>query len=359
VICPGDQPFRNPTNAELADCLGLAEEIDPEKVYDVAVIGAGPAGLAAAVYAASEGLSTLVLETEAPGGQAGTSSKIENYLGFPTGVSGQNLAGRAQVQAQKFGAKIAVARRVVGLECDGYPYRVTFEDGSYATARTVVIACGARYRSLALPECGSFAGAGVHYAAGPIEARLCADEDVAVVGGGNSAGQAAVFLSQSARHVHVLVRGDGLADTMSNYLVGRITASRSITLHTRSEIVALRGDRRLQTVEWRQRDTGESTTRPIRQVFLMIGAVPNTEWLDGCVKLDEKGFVCVGSRVGSEDGWGLDRPPSIFETSRPGVFAVGDVRADSVKRVASAVGEGSVAVQFIHRVLDELRTRNS
>ena len=355
VFCPGDQTLANPSNTELSECLGLAEDIDPDRVYDVAVVGAGPAGLAAAVYAASEGLSVLVLEAEAPGGQAGTSSKIENYLGFPTGVSGLALAGRAQVQAQKFGAKIALPRKVTSIECGRRPFRVMLEDGSHATSRTLVIASGARYRGLEMPRARDFEGVGIHYAATPMEARLCANEEVVVVGGGNSAGQAAVFLSQHASKVHVLVRGVRLADTMSDYLVGRIEASSAITLRTRTEITDLQGDRHLERVTWTDRVSGECETREIRHVFLMVGASPNTDWLDGCLKLDAKGFVCVGAAVGPEDGWPLKRSPYILETSQPGIFAVGDVRAESVKRVASAVGEGSIAVQFLHRVLEEIR----
>jgi thioredoxin reductase (NADPH) len=357
VLCPGEVTLVNPTNAEVADCLGLSEGFDPDQVFDVAVVGAGPSGLAAAVYAASEGLSTLVIESEAPGGQAGTSSKIENYLGFPTGLSGASLAEKAQVQAQKFGAKIVLPRTVTGIDCDRHPYRILLEDGEAALARTVVVANGARYRGLDLPEGRKYDGIGVHYAATSLESRLCADEEIVVVGGGNSAGQAAVFLSNFASHVHVLVRGNGLSDTMSSYLVSRIEASGKITLRGRTEVVSLAGDRHLERVTWRHRDTGDEETRPIRHVFLMIGALPNSGWLPGCLKLDEKGFICVGNRVGPEDGWPLDRPPHIMETSRPGIFAVGDIRADSVKRVASAVGEGSIAVQFIHRVLEEFRLR--
>ena len=359
VFCPGEVLLRNPSNAELADCLGLSEEIEPGRVYDVAVVGAGPSGLAAAVYAASEGLATLVLEAEAPGGQAGTSSKIENYLGFPLGLSGQSLAGRAQVQAQKFGAKIALPRRVVGIDCDVHPYLLSLDDGSIVPSRTVVIACGARYRGLALETARKYEGVGIHYAATSIESRLCGDEEIVVVGGGNSAGQAAVFLSKFAKHVHMLVRGHRLADSMSDYLVGRIEASSRITLRTCSEIIELQGEGHLESVSWRHRETGEVETRPARHVFLMIGASPNSDWLPGCLKLDDKGFVCVGSHIGPEDDWPLERSPHILETSRPGIFAVGDVRADSVKRVASAVGEGSIAVQFIHRVLDEFRSQEA
>jgi len=353
VICPNDQVGRNPSNAALAECLGLFEEIDVDRVHDVVVVGAGPAGLAAAVYAASEGLDTLVLEAEAPGGQAGTSSKIENYLGFPTGISGGALAGRAWVQAQKFGAKLALPRRVVALECDQRPYRLLLDDGTRVRTETVVIASGARYRSLDLANCRDYEGKGIHYAATELESALCTDEEVAVVGGGNSAGQAAVFLSRHAKHVHVLVRGARLADSMSDYLVGRIEASARITLRTRTAITALAGNGRLERVTWRCDDVPGDETRPVGNVFLMIGAVPNTDWLQGCLALDDKGFVQTG--VPSE---APTRPPYLLETSQPGIFAVGDVRADSVKRVASAVGEGSIAVQYVHRVLAERRARS-
>jgi thioredoxin reductase (NADPH) len=322
-----------------------------DEVFDVAVVGAGPAGLAAAVYAASEGLSTVVLESEAPGGQAGTSSKIENYLGFPTGISGQALAGRAQIQAQKFGARIGVPRTVLGLDCSRRPYRLALDDGSMVEARTVVVATGARYRRLEGVE--GFerfdGGNGIHYAATAIEAGLCTGEEAIVVGGGNSAGQAAVFLSRHASHVHMLVRGPNLAASMSDYLISRIDASERITLHTQSEIAALRGERHLDAVTWRHRGTGALTTRPVTNVFLMLGALPNTEWLAGCgVRVDGGGFVLVGAQAGA-DG----REPSLFETSRPGIFAVGDVRAGSVKRVASSVGEGSAVVSAVHQVLAE------
>ncbi len=355
VVCSGDQVLKNPTTAQVAKCLGLVEVLDPDRVYDVAVVGAGPAGLASAVYAASEGLDTVVLEAEAPGGQAGTSSKIENYLGFPTGVSGQALAGRAQIQAQKFGARIALPRHVTGIDCDQRPYTLHLDDGVQVKSETVVIASGARYRTLDLDNGRAFDGAGVNYAATAMEAGLCADEDVIVVGGGNSAGQAAVFLSRHARHVHMLVRGTRLADSMSDYLVGRINASPRITLRTRTEIVALAGERHLEGVTWRNRDSGESETHPIRHVFLMIGAAPNSDWLDGCLVLDDRGFVQTGDGAGGSGTWPLPRTPHILEASRPGIFAVGDIRSGSVKRVASAVGEGSIAVQFIHRVLDERR----
>ncbi|MBK8175084.1 MAG: FAD-dependent oxidoreductase [Rhodospirillales bacterium] len=345
VIAPGERVLRNPSNAALADELGLTETVDPTRVYDLTVVGAGPAGLAAAVYAASEGLDTIVIESMAPGGQAGTSSKIENYLGFPTGISGQALAGRAQIQAQKFGARLAISRDVRGIDCDARPYRLRLDDDQSVQARAIVIATGARYRKLAVADNARFEGQGVHYAATTMEAQLCGGEEVIVVGGGNSAGQAAMFLSRTVAHVHILVRSAGLAATMSDYLVRRIAQSAKITLHTRTEITTLHGDARLRDVTWRNLDTGASETRPICNVFAMIGAEPNTEWLDGCIDLDAKGFVVTGQM---QDETGTVSP---FATSMPGIFAVGDVRSGSVKRVASSVGEGSVVVQAIHRYL--------
>lgn len=357
VVCGYDRVLRNPSNRELGACLGLTEPMEPDRVFDVAVVGAGPAGLASAVYAASEGLGTVVLEAEAPGGQAGTSSRIENYLGFPTGVSGQALAGRAQVQAQKFGARIAVPRRVERLDCAARPYALHLDDGTAVRARTVVIATGASYRKLDhLANFDRFSGGnGIHWAATAIEAAFCEREEVIVVGGGNSAGQAAVFLSRHAAHVHILVRGPSLAASMSDYLVGRIEASDRITLHTETEITALLGERHLERVRWRYRRTDEEEERAISNVFLMLGAVPNTGWLGGCgVALDGQGFVRVGIPPGPDSAdtalW-AGRQPHVLETSRPGIFAVGDVRAGSVKRVASAVGEGSVVVSSVHQVL--------
>jgi thioredoxin reductase (NADPH) len=355
VIYGPGRVLRNPSNQELGVYLGISEPIDEATVYDLAVVGAGPAGLAAAVYAASEGLNTLVLEAEAPGGQAGTSSKIENYLGFPTGISGQALAGRAQVQAQKFGARIVVPRRVERLDCEQHPYTLHLEDGTKVQAKTVVIATGARYRTLECKNLERFAGAGIHYAATAVEAGLCENEEVVVIGGGNSAGQAAVFLSRHAKHVHMLIRGDGLAASMSEYLIDRIKGSARITLHAQTQITALEGDRHLERVSWVNRQTAEKHTRAMANVFLMLGAVPNTEWLDGCLDLDEHGFVQVGARSGctAADGPRRDRAPSLLQTSRIGVFAVGDVRAGSVKRVASAVGEGSIVVSSVHQALAE------
>ena len=349
VVLPGHRLLRNPTLAMLADKLGLTEPFDHATVFDVAVVGAGPAGLAAAVYAASEGLQTIVIESIAPGGQAGTSSKIENYLGFPTGISGMGLAGRAQVQAQKFGARLAISRAVTGVNCEVTPYELKLDDDSTIRARAVVIASGARYRKLAVPGFERFEGQGVYYAATAMEASLCRDAEVIVVGGGNSAGQAAVFLAGSVRHVHVLVRSAGLAATMSDYLVQRIAHSSHITLHAHCEIVSLAGERGLDAVTWRDRRSGGETTKPVTAIFAMIGAEPNTAWVDGCLELDPQGFVVTGAKAGS----GADSP---YTTSRPGIYAVGDVRSGSVKRVASGVGEGSVVVQAVHRYLHPMPT---
>jgi thioredoxin reductase (NADPH) len=340
VLCDG-KVLRNPPNHILADCLGLTIQLNPDIVHDVVVVGAGPAGLAAAVYAASEGLSTLIVEGTAPGGQAGTSSKIENYLGFPTGISGQALAGRAQMQAQKFGARLAVSRDVTGLDCADWPYRLMLADDATVQARAVIVASGARYRKLDLDDYERFEGAGIHYAATAMEAGLCANQPVVVVGGGNSAGQAAMFLSRTVAHVHILVRGDGLAETMSNYLVERIEASDRVTLHAHSSITTLQGERHLEGVVWENVKTGESIHQPVGALFVMIGAAPNTGWLGDCLALDEKGFVETGSTL------------SPYETSKKGIFAVGDVRSGSVKRVASGVGEGSVVIQAVHHFLEE------
>lgn len=357
VLCPGDAVLRNPSNEALAQCLGMNDGIDEGVVRDVVIVGAGPAGLAAAVYAASEGLKTLVLETTAPGGQAGSSSKIENYLGFPTGVSGNELAGRAYTQAQKFGAEILVARTAASLKCGITPYAIELENGGRLRTRAVVIATGAQYRRPEIPNLQKFEGAGVYYGATFLEQQICGCNEVVVVGGGNSAGQAAVFLSQTSEHVHMLVRGRGLAETMSRYLIRRIEECSDITLHPYSEIVDLQGDQSLEQVTWRNRETGETTTKQLSHVFLMIGAAPNTAWLDGCVVTDRHGFIKAGPDLTPEElahaGWHLPRQPHLLETSLPGVFAVGDVRSGNVKRVASAVGEGSVAVSLVHRVLAE------
>lgn len=355
VIHLGDEVLTNPSNYELASALGLVEKLDCVEPYDVAIVGGGPSGLSAAVYAASEGLKTLLLEGEAPGGQASTSSKIENYLGFPTGISGQALAGRAQTQAMKFGATIALPRQVVSLDCTQHPFQLSLCDEDDATktvkAHTVVIASGATYRTLQVSNSRTFDNAGVYYAATAMEGGLCKNEEAIVVGGGNSAGQAAVFLSSQARHVHLLIRRDSLTDTMSDYLIGRILSSERITLHPYTEIIELQGDHHLEQVTWKHLKTGEVKTHPIRHVFLMIGAQPNTGWLNGCLATDDKGFIKTGQGLGGDSS---GRPPMMLETSVPGVFAVGDVRSGSIKRVASAVGEGAMSVSHVHAFLAEL-----
>jgi thioredoxin reductase (NADPH) len=357
LICRGREVLRNPTNQEIAACLGLNEGIDRTHVRDMIVVGAGPAGLAAAVYGASEGLDVLVLESNSPGGQAGTSSKIENYLGFPTGISGQELAGRAYTQAQKFGAQVLIAKNAKGLACDRRPYAVQIDNGERVAARTVIIASGAQYRRLQLENLSRFEGAGVYYGATHLEAQLCSGEEVIVVGGGNSAGQAAVFLAQTARRVYMLVRGDGLADKMSRYLVRRIEESPTIDLRTNSEVISLAGNDHLEHAEWRDNKTGSVETHNVSALFSMTGAVPNSSWLKGCVACDARGFIKTGPDLSQEDlaqaHWPLTREPHLLETSLPGVFAVGDVRGGNVKRVAAAVGEGSIVVSFVHRVLSE------
>ncbi len=357
LICRGEVVLRNPTNQQVADCLGFNEGIDPSQLRDVVIIGAGPSGLAAAVYAASEGLDVLVLESSSPGGQAGSSSKIENYLGFPTGISGQELAARAYNQAQKFGAQVLIAKGAQRMACARKPYAIEIDDGSRVPARTVIIATGAEYRKPSLPNLSQFEGAGVYYGATYMEAQLCVGEEVVVIGGGNSAGQAAVFLAQTARRVHMLVRSDGLADSMSRYLIRRIEGNPSILLRTHTEVVGLEGSNHLERVRWRDDQTGNIETHDIRHVFVMTGAAPSTQWINGCIALDAKGFVKTGPDLSKEDlaaaEWPLARAPYLLETSLPGVFAVGDVRGGNIKRVASAVGEGSIAVAFVHQVLHE------
>jgi thioredoxin reductase (NADPH) len=357
LICRDTRVLRNPTNRDVAECLGFNDSIDDTAVRDVLVVGAGPSGLAAAVYGASEGLDVLVLESNAPGGQAGSSSKIENYLGFPTGISGQALAERAYVQAQKFGAQIMITAGAAGLACERKPYAVRMHDGTVVRAKTVVIASGAEYRRLALDNLSTFEGSGVYYGATFVEAQLCTGLDACVVGGGNSAGQAAVFLAQTSRHVHIVVRAKSLADSMSRYLIRRIEENPAITLHTQTEIVGLEGNGSLERVVFRHNESGTEETQQVGHVFLMMGATPNTRWLEGCVATDGKGFIKAGPDLTPEDlaaaAWPLGRRPYLLETSLPGVFAVGDVRCGSVKRVASAVGEGSIAISFVHRVLHE------
>jgi thioredoxin reductase (NADPH) len=350
--------FKHPSIEDVADFLQMNPAIDDTKVHDLVVVGAGPAGLAAAVYAASEGLEVLVVEANAPGGQAGTSSKIENYLGFPTGISGMALANRALVQSQKFGANVNVACHAMRLRCDRRPYAVELSDGSAVQASSIIIATGAKYRAPGIANLAKYVGAGIYYAATHLEAKLCEDQEIVIVGGGNSAGQAAVFLAGGCRHVHILVRADGLAESMSRYLIRRIEENPRITLHVRTQLTGLAGEHHLEQVAWRNESTGQAESRPIGSVFMMTGAEPNTAWLEGCVALDDKDFVRTGSELRAEDlsaaGWLLPRAPDLLETSLPGVFAVGDVRSGSVKRIASAVGEGSICVQFVHRALREL-----
>jgi thioredoxin reductase (NADPH) len=352
VVCADGAVLKNPTEVDLARALGMVAIDAPDRTYDVAIVGAGPAGLAAAVYAASEGLSVIVFDARAFGGQAGASARIENYLGFPEGISGQALTARAFVQAQKFGAEIVIPSPVMRLDCAGNPFGLDLADGRAVKARTVVVACGARYRRPAIPDLAAFEGRGVWYWASPIEARLCRQQHVALVGGGNSAGQAAVFLSGFAAKVSVLVRDDGLDTTMSRYLIDRIEATANIEVLARTEIVALAGTpgSHLEEVRWRRAPTGEETALPIRNVFLFVGVEPATEWLRDCgIALDAEGFV----RTGSGDHGGRPLP---LESSIRGVFAVGDVRSGSVKRVGGAIGEGAAVVPQLHTVLAEAPT---
>jgi len=356
LICRGRTVLRNPTNREIADCLGFNDLVDQKHARDVVIVGAGPSGLAAAVYAASEGLDVLVLESNAPGGQAGSSSRIENYLGFPSGISGGELTARAYTQAQKFGAEMIIAEGATRLDCTRNAYTIEVDNGPRVPARTVIIATGAEYRKLPLENIARFEGAGIYYGATFIESQLCEGEEVIVVGGGNSAGQAAVFLAQTARMVHMLIRSKGLADTMSRYLIRRIEENPAITLRTCTEITALEGSGQLERVQWRT-DHSPPETRDIQHVFVMTGAAPSTSWLNGCLTLDERGFIKTGPDLSRDEliaaKWPLARQPHLLETSRPGVFAVGDVRAGNIKRVASAVGEGSIAISFVHQALQE------
>lgn len=357
VICNNRTVLRHPSIQELARCLGLNEHIKASEVRDLVIVGAGPAGLAAAVYGASEGLDVLVIEAEFPGGQAGSSSKIENYLGFPTGISGLELANRASAQAQKFGAQVLIANKAMKLNCDRRPYEINVDCGQTIRAKSIVIASGAQYKKPQIENLSKFEGQGVYYGATRIEAQLCGKEDVIIVGGANSAGQAAVYLSQTAGKVHMVVRSNQLSDTMSRYLIQRIEENPAIELHYCTEIVGLEGDTQLERVIWRDKNTGETSTHDIRHVFMMTGASPRTDWLKGCIALDDKGFVLTGrdlDPVLPEYHWPLQRVPLMLETSLPGVFAVGDARSGNVKRVASAVGEGSIAISLVHRVLAEL-----
>lgn len=357
IVCRRGCVLRNPSETEVADCLGFNANIQTGTVRDVVICGGGPGGLAAAVYGASEGLDVLVVESSAPGGQAASSSKIENYLGFPTGISGQALAGRAITQAEKFGAQIIVAHGAIRIDCSEPIIRIDLGGGEHVRTRAVIIATGAEYKKLAIPDLARFEGVGIYYAATYVEAQRCGDNEVVIVGGGNSAGQAATFLARSCKHVHMLIRGPDLAASMSRYLIRRIEETPNITLRKRTRVVGLEGKDHLERVTWCDDATGEVSTHPVRHLFTMAGASPNTEWLRGCVLTDSKGFVCAGADLTHdmlvEAQWPLERAPLLFETSRPHIFAVGDVRANSMKRVASAVGEGSVCIQLVHRILAE------
>ena len=349
VVCPNGQWLRNPSEHELASCMGMVKPMDPSRVYDVVMVGAGPAGLAAAVYAATEGLAVLVVDCRAFGGQAGASARIENYLGFPTGISGMALMARAYNQAQKFGVEMSIPQKVVSLQEQSIPgagrFLLGFEDHEAVSARAVVVASGARYRRLEVKNLAAFEGSSVHYWASPLEAKLCAGQEVALVGAGNSAGQAAVYLASQVAKVWLLVRGPNLEASMSRYLIDRIAAQRNIEVLMQTDVTALEGqDGALDAVRWRHRPSGRETRHPVRHLFLFIGADPNTAWLSQCdVALDDKGFVRTDAALGA------GRRP--LETSHHGVFAIGDVRAGSVKRVATAVGEGAQVVATLHAFL--------
>nr|WP_315595112.1 FAD-dependent oxidoreductase [uncultured Cupriavidus sp.] len=353
VICPDGSVLRAPDEGQLASCLGLVPEFDPGHVYDVVVVGAGPAGLATAVYAASEGLSVAVLDCRSPGGQAGASARIENYLGFPTGISGQALAGRAFVQALKFGAHLAIPLEAKALHCGESPIQLELADGRRIPTRTVVIASGAQYRRAEIESLDKYEGRGVYYWASPVEAKLCKDEHAMLVGGGNSAGQAAVYLASHAAEVHILVRGEGLEATMSRYLIDRLKSLSNVHLHTHAQITAMEGEGWLSTVRYKEQEQGpECMAVPMRHVFLFIGAAPNTEWLRSCnVETDPKGFILTGYDAHHSC---TERADYTLETSVPGVFAIGDVRSGSTKRVAAAVGEGAAVVAQIHSYLASL-----
>ncbi|MGA1981713.1 MAG: FAD-dependent oxidoreductase [Acidobacteriaceae bacterium] len=359
VICSGTTVLRNPTTQQLAECLGFAGTVDESHIRDVAIVGAGPAGLAAAVYAASEGLDAVVIEAELPGGQAGGSSKIENYIGFPTGISGLELTRRAVVQAEKFGAQMLVGQRVVQIQCDQRPYRLSLEKGDIVQARSVIIAAGAQYNKPDIANLRQFEGNGIYYAATFMESQLCGGDEVIVIGGANSAGQAAVFLAETAGKVYMLVRGKTLSETMSRYLTQRIMKHPMIELHLETELLSLDGDSRLERVTWLDRSSGEKLTREIRHIFVMAGASPHSDWLRDCVAMDQQGFILTGRDLdpilaSAPRKWPLGRPPQMLETSLPAVFAVGDIRSGNVKRVASAVGEGAISIHLVHSALAEI-----
>jgi len=350
VVCPDCSMFKNPSNVALAECLGIRRAVSQE-VFDLVIVGAGPAGLAAAVYGASDGLRTLLVDSLGPGGQAGTSSKIENYVGFPDGLSGSDLAQRALIQAQKFGAVLSMPTEVSSLVCDNGCHKLNLSDGAEVQAKSILISTGARYKKLGVEGCERFESSGVYYAATVVEAQMCSGSQVVVVGGGNSAGQAAVFLSGSTRKVIVAIRGDDLGKSMSEYLVRRIEQSPNIEVRYRTEVSGVNGDWWLETVDLTNIETGERETVECPGLFVFIGAIPHTGWLDGSVALDKRGFVLTGGLANDSGKWHLPRRPFLLETTRPGILAAGDVRLGSVKRVASAVGEGAMAVQFVHEVL--------
>jgi thioredoxin reductase (NADPH) len=353
VVCGQMLMLRNPTNRELADRIGIRRPLE-HTVYDLAVVGAGPAGLAAAVYGASEGLNTVVLERVAPGGQAGRSMRIENYLGFPLGVTGDELMGQAFLQANKFGAHVTVPSPVTGLTFDNaYPV-LALEGGESVVAKCLLIATGAEYRRLDVAGCDQFEGCGVYYAATPEEAKICAGADVLVVGGGNSAGQASVFLAAHVRKVFHLIRGDDLSKNMSSYLAHRIERTENIELLKNTTVTRMLGDGHLTAVAVSDSKTGGERTLETPALFSFIGADPRTDWLPESIATDSKGFVRTGPALAQSPHWGIPRTPFLLETSRPGVFAAGDVRSGSVKRCASAVGEGSMAVQFVHQYLSQM-----
>lgn len=346
VIFGRDHLVADPTPKKVANLLGLGLDVDAEEVFDVMIVGGGPAGIAAAVYAGAEGLSALVVEDLAIGGQAGTSSRIENYMGFPTGISGADLCWRGEIQAMKFGTRFAVPHRAQSVERrDDGVFCVTLEDGEIICSKAIVVATGVQYRRLPVERLEEFEGAGVYYAATDLEARFCRNTEAVVIGGGNSAGQAAMFLSRTAKHVHVLVRGPSLAASMSDYLLSRLQSDPSVTIHYNTEMTCLEGGEALEAVTIRDKQSGEDWTVRSGAVFVMVGAAPNTGWLSDIVKLDDKGFVLTGEAVGAQ---------SAFETSEPGIFAVGDVRAGSVKRVASSVGEGSVVMSRVWEYVDQV-----
>jgi thioredoxin reductase (NADPH) len=351
VVVFGSEPLlRNPSTRALADLIGVRRPLT-ERVYDLVIVGGGPAGLAAAVYASSEGLATAVIDATAPGGQAGTSSKIENYLGFPTGISGADLTNRAMLQAQKFGAQFSSPSQVARLEFEKDQAVVWLDDGGRVSTRCLLVATGAEYRKLDVPRREQFEGLGVYYAATPTELQLCRGSDVIVVGGGNSAGQAVMFLSEQTPHVFLLLHGGDLRKNMSSYLADRIESADNIEVLSDAEICCMLGDQWLEAVEIKNLRTGETRTVRTPAVFTFIGAIPCTNWLPAEIEKDSKGFVKTGPLVSASPYWTADREPFFLETSRPGVFAAGDVRLGSTKRVASAVGEGAMAVQFVHEYL--------